>query len=48
MNAIELTKVVTDLERRLNEAEKKIEFLEQVTEKQALRIQDLEIDVRQK
>ena len=48
MNAIELTKVVTDLERRLIEAEQKIKFLEQVTEKQALRIQDLEIDVRQR
>ena len=48
MNAIELTKVVASLENRLIEAEKKIEFLEQVTEKQALRIQDLEIDVRQK
>lgn len=48
MNAAELTKIVVSLENRLIEAEKKIDYLEQLTAKQQLRIEDLEIDVRQK
>lgn len=48
MNATELTKVVANLENRLIEAEKKIDYLEQLTAKLQLRIEDLEIDVRQK
>ena len=48
MNAVELTKYVANLENRLIDAEKKIRFLEDLAEKQQIRIQDLEIDVRQK
>ena len=48
MNAQELTKYVAKIENRLIEAEKKIRYLENLTEKQQLKIQDLEIDVRQR
>lgn len=48
MNAQELTKYVAKLENRLIEAEKTIKFLEQLTEKQQLRIEDLEIEIRMK
>lgn len=46
MNAIELTKHVYALENKLIETERKIQYLEILTEKLELRLTDLEIDVR--
>lgn len=48
MNAQELTKYVAKLENRLIEVEKTVKYLEQLTEKQQLRIEDLEIEIRQR
>lgn len=45
MDARELTKVVEDQQNKIIELEKKVDYLEQVAEKQRLLLDDLRMDV---
>lgn len=47
MNAQELTKYVTKLENRIIELEKNVKYLNHMIDKYAVRIYDLEIDMKQ-